>query len=394
MNKLMTSCCAALVAAIAAASAGFAVAQSGSGGDSHRVVVPVPGHVGGCDSTFAKCAPPGVTTPFNQPTGGSGAPVSQVAVVTENDSQTATYNIPGDAMSIVVTMYNDAPPIWQGEAGGFGNAWFGAYTHQMTVQDPSGNPLQTVTIDNTTGWFGAHNGAQGCDNGYSDCQRHITSYIVQQTDIRGDSSSSISPDGGVNEASYVWPMSNPNQKVSVTLYNVPAFYKLNMGTSFNACGTSQPMPAPNNGSWTSYAAPSCSGKWPAQGGANTGSAFGDTRYIAPFQVTNRSNWHIDYQVLSNITQSGLPGGSCSAFTYSSPVSGCSWNVPAEGNGVTYANGYDTSDNGRTHTSCGISVMCGGDFTKQSASWASVQDSSQAGVSDGSKDPPCGSRLCP
>ena len=391
MNKLMTSCCAALVAA----SAGFAAEQSASGGETHRVVVPVPGHVGGCDSTFAKCAPPGAATGFDQPTGGGGAPVSQIAVVTENDSSTASYNVPGDATSVVVTMYNDAPPLWEGEVqSASGNAWYAAYTHLLTVEDPSGNPLQTIVIDNTTGWLGAHNGGQGCNNGYADCQRGITSYLVEQTDIRGDSSSSISPDGSVNDAGYVWPMTNPAQKVSLTLYNVPAFYKLNMGTSFNACGTSQPMPAPNNGGWTSYTAPSCLGKWPAQGGANTGAAFGDTRYIAPFQVANRSNWHIDYQLLSNITQNGLAGGSCSAFKYSSAVSGCTWNVPASGNGVSYVNGYDTNDNGRTHTSCGISVMCGGDFTTQTASWGGVQDTSQAGVSDGTRDPPCGSHICP
>src|SRR5581483_2767687 len=101
----------------------------------------------------------------NTLTNGSGGGASQIAVVTENDSQTAFYTVPGDATSIVVTMYNDAPPFWEGEIqSGSGNAWYGVYTHQLTVEDAGGNALQTITIDNTGGWLGAHNGNQGCNN--------------------------------------------------------------------------------------------------------------------------------------------------------------------------------------------------------------------------------------
>lgn len=381
----MLALCAAAAAVVIGARAGTPLPSEGhtgtqSGGSVH-------------DSTWA------ITTTQqgnqNTLTNGSGGGASQVAVVTENDSQTAFYTVPGDATSVVVTMYNDAPLFWEGEVqSGSGNAWYGVYTHQLTVEDAGGNALQTITIDNTGGWLGAHNGNQGCNNGYAECQRGITSYIVEQADIRGDSSSSVSPDGALNESSYVWPMTNAGQKVAVTLYNVPAFYKLNMGTSVNACGTGQPMPAPNSGGWNNFSAPSCWGRWAAQGGANTGGTWGDTRYIVPFQVANRSSWHIDYQVVSNITQKGLNGGSCSAFTYSSSVPGCSWNVPSEGNGATYSNSYTTNDNGNTHTYCGITATCGGDYTKQTASWGGVQDYSQAGVSDGTRDPPCGKNPCP
>ena len=323
--------------------------------------------------------------------GGGGTAAD--SILTENDTQTANYTAPTNLQKVVITMYDDAPPVWQGEIqSAFGNVGFATYERILQVLDPHGNVVQAMDLNFTEVPMGATYNSGACSNGYADCDRGITGYTLEHGTQRGNTSGIVSPDGQADNLSYNYIATDPNQTASLTLYNVPVLYKFQIGTSFNFCLTSTPMPKPGTGSWSGSSPVSCPGRFAAQGGANTGGTYGDTRYIISNQVVNRSAWHTDYRVnptASSTADGSLPPQSCPAMSYQSGVSGCSWNIPTGSSGQTGSNYYNTNATGSTHTACQMSAVCGGDYTTTSQVWH-VSDSSAAGVSDGGgvTNPPC------